>query len=92
MIAVFEEFKVKDFTVVGIASKYRDIADVKNQLEKDRYPWLTLIDKPDLNSGLNEHYGIENAGGLCVLVDKTGKIILKDPTIEEVENFLKSVK
>jgi thiol-disulfide isomerase/thioredoxin len=87
---VFEKYKEKNFTVVGIASKYEELADVINLLEKDKYPWITLIDKPELNSRINEHYGIEMAGGRCTLVDKFGKIVLVNPSVEEVKKVLET--
>lgn len=88
MKALFEDYKNKNFTVIGIASKYQEISDIEKLLEKDKYPWITLIDKPELDSRINEHYGIEMAGGGCVLVDKAGKIVLVNPSVEEVEKVL----
>jgi len=90
MKPVFEEYKNKDFTVIGIASKYQEVSDVEKLLEKDKYPWITLIDKPELDSRINEHYGIEMAGGGCVLVDKAGKIVLVNPSVEEVKKVLEA--
>jgi thiol-disulfide isomerase/thioredoxin len=88
MIPLFETYKNKEFTVIGIASKYQELSDVEKLLEKDKYPWITLIDKPELDSRIIEHYGIEMAGGLCVLVDKAGKIVLVNPSVEEVAKVL----
>ena len=90
MIPLFESYKEKEFTVIGVASKYQEIADVEKLLEKDKYPWITLIDKPELDSRINEHYGIEMAGGGCVLVDKAGKIVLVNPSVEEVAKVLEA--
>ena len=87
---IFEDFKSRGFTVIGVASKYETLESVENLLEKDSYPWITLIDKPEIDSRINEHYGIEMAGGGCVLVDKEGKVVLIDPTAEEVKQVLEA--
>lgn len=85
---IYEDFKNRGFTVIGVASKYETLESVENLLEKDNYPWITLIDKPEINSRINEHYGIEMAGGGCILVDNKGKVILIDPTADEVKQVL----
>jgi thiol-disulfide isomerase/thioredoxin len=90
MKPVFEKYKDKDFTVVGVTTKYEELSDVVERLEKDEYPWLTLIDKPELNSRINEHYGTEKAGGGTFLVDKEGKIVLVNPSVEEVKQVLEN--
>ncbi|MDQ2177296.1 peroxiredoxin [Marinifilum sp. D714] len=87
--SVYEEFKNNDFTVVAVASKYRNISNVKRILECDKYPWTTLIDKPELDSRINEHYGIKNSGGITILIDKTGKIALVNPSANDVREYLK---
>lgn len=87
---VFEEYKNKGFTVLGVASKYYKEANVKKRLRKDKYPWVTLLDKPELDSRINEHYGIEKAGGGTILVDNTGKIVLVNPTAGEVREVLEA--
>ena len=76
--------------MIGVASKYQGIADVEKQLEKDKYPWITLIDEPELDSKINQHYGTEMAGGGCFLIDKEGKIVLVNPSIKEVEEVLEA--
>lgn len=88
MKPVYESYKDKGFTVVGVASKYRELADVEKRLEEDQYQWITLIDQPERDSRIKEHYGTEMAGGGCILVDKEGKVVLVNPTVEEVEKVL----
>ncbi|WP_299583986.1 TlpA disulfide reductase family protein [uncultured Sunxiuqinia sp.] len=90
MKTVFEDYKDRGFTVVSVASKYEEIGKVEKLLEKEQHPWLTLIDKPELDSRLNEHYGIEKAGGTCILVDKAGKVVLVSPEAAEVRQVLEA--
>ncbi len=87
MIPVYENFKDMGFTIVGVASKYRDIENVKKRLKEDKYPWLTLID-PDWKSSINLRYGIERAGGGTFLIDKSGKIVAISPSADEVRKIL----
>lgn len=89
MKPIFEQYKDKGFTVVGVASKYKKIKNVKNRLKKDKYPWITLIDKGGKHSNVNIYYGTENAGGKTVLVDDKGVIIAIEPTKEEIKAILK---
>jgi thiol-disulfide isomerase/thioredoxin len=90
MKSVHDTYKDKGFTVVGVASKYEKLENVVKLLEKDKYPWITLIDKPELDSRINEHYGIEMAGGGSVLVDNVGKIVLINPSVEDVQKVLET--
>jgi len=87
MKAVYEEFKDKNF-VVGVASKHQEIQNVTNTLEKNQYPWVNLIDEPQRDSRINQHYGTENAGGGTYLVDSDGKIIAINPSIKDVRKVL----
>lgn len=87
---VYEAFKDKDFVVIGVATKYDELNEVKDRLAEDEYPWTTLIDKPELDSRINQYYGTEQSGGCNILVDKTGKIVLVNPTADEVSKVLET--
>ncbi len=86
MIPVYEAYKDKGFTVVGVARE-RQADDMKKAVAKDKYPWLNLIELNDAGK-IWEKYGIGNAGGGTFLVDKEGKILLIQPTAEEVKACL----
>lgn len=87
---LYDTYKDKGFTVVGVAIKYNDIADVERVVEKEQYPWVTLVDRPELDMRIVEHYGLSNSGGGCFLVDKNGKMVFgANPTIAQIEAFLK---
>jgi thiol-disulfide isomerase/thioredoxin len=87
MIPVFEEFKDKGFTIVGVAGKYKNINEVKDRLQKDKYPWITLID-PDWESSVWTRYGLKGSGGESFLIDDKGKIIAIYPSSDEVRSIL----
>ncbi|MDI9604586.1 MAG: TlpA disulfide reductase family protein [Bacteroidota bacterium] len=81
LIPVYEQYKEKGFTVVGIAREY-DKNNMINAIKKEGYPWFNLL---ELNDAQNiwAKYGVPNAGGRLVLVDKEGVILAVDPAIEE---------
>lgn len=86
MIPVYEAYKDKGFTIVGVARERR-AEDMKTAIAKDKYPWLNLIELNDAGK-IWEKYGVGNAGGGTFLVDKEGKILLIQPTAEEVKACL----
>lgn len=86
MIPVYEEYKDKGFTIVGIARE-RNLASGVNAAKKDNYPWLNLAEIED-SGKIWEKYGLGNSGGGSFLVDKYGKIIAVSPTAEEVKKIL----
>jgi peroxiredoxin len=88
LIELYNKYKDKDFTVVAIASKYRDLNKVKNLIDKKNFPWVTLINN-DKSQRIDEHYGVQNAGGGVFLVDENGKIVKVNPSVKEIEEFLK---
>ncbi len=83
MIPVYEAYKNKGFTVVGIAREGELSAGI-NAAKKDGYPWLNLIELEDAGK-IWEKYGLGNSGGSTFLIDKDGKIVAINPTAEEVK-------
>ena len=90
MIPVYEKYKDKGFTVIGIAGIYKNTDEFKRAIEKDKYPWLNLIEMNN-ETGIWSKYGASNAGGATFLVDTTGKILDITPSAEEVEKILNEV-
>ena len=89
MIPVYEEYKDKGFTVIGVAREEK-LSNGINAAEKDGYPWLNLVDLQDENK-IWEKYGVGNAGGSTFLVDRDGTILAVHPTAEEVRKILDSL-
>ncbi len=86
MIAVYEAYKDKGFTIVGVARESK-ISDGINAIKKDKYPWLNLIELNDAGK-IWERYDARNSGGKTILVDKNGIILAIDPTEEKVKTIL----
>jgi len=88
LIPVYEAYKDKGFTVVGVANRTgSDIDAIKAAVEKDKYPWLNLVEVDD-KAKIWIKYGIGNAGGEEVLIDENGVILAISPTVKEVEKIL----
>lgn len=87
MIPIYEKYKDKGFTIVGVASVYKKTDSVKDAIEKDKYPWLNLLEFNDKN-GIWNKYNISGAGGATFLVDSTGKIIEMYPNAQQVDTIL----
>ena len=87
MISVYEKYKEKGFTIIGVACEYKNADAFKLAIERDKYPWQNLIEIDNQNK-IWERYNIAGAGGRKFLVDSKGYIIAIDPTAEEVEKVL----
>lgn len=72
--------------VVGVAREKNPSAGLA-AARKDKYPWVNLLELNDQQQIWNK-YGIGNAGGSQFLVDRDGKILLVNPTAEEVIRIL----
>ena len=90
MIPVYEAYRDKGFTVVGVARERDNDAAMRKAIQTDGYSWLNLLELND-RTKLWERYGIGNAGGATVLVDREGKILAVNPTADEVKGFLEQL-
>ena len=86
MIPLYEKYKERGFTVVGVARESKR-EDMERALARDGYPWLNLLELQDEHK-IWERYGVSRAGGITVLVDRDGTILAVSPTAEEVERIL----
>ncbi|MCC8173112.1 MAG: TlpA family protein disulfide reductase, partial [Odoribacter sp.] len=89
MIPIYEEYKDKGFTVVGVARE-KDKKEAEQAIKKDKYPWLNLLEIGDKEK-IWMKYGIENSGGRTFLVNQEGKILAIHPTAEEVKEILEKL-
>lgn len=86
MIPVYEKYKDRGFTVVGIARE-RNKQDGANAARKDKYPWLNLLELNDKGK-IWEKYGVGSGGGGTFLVDRDGTILQINPTAEDAVRIL----
>jgi Peroxiredoxin len=86
MIPVYEAYKEKGFTVVGVARE-DSMKNGINAAQKDKYPWLNLIELKNKGK-IWTKYGVGNSGGGTFLVDKNGIVLAIDPTAHQVKAIL----
>ncbi|WP_299768355.1 TlpA disulfide reductase family protein [uncultured Dokdonia sp.] len=87
LIPVYEKYKDKGFTVVGIAGEFDNTKALEKALKRDKYPWINLVEL-DRAQNIWQQYGIR-VGGAIFLINQKGEIIAINPTAYEVEQQLK---
>ena len=89
MIPVYEKYKSKGFTIVGVARE-KTVQTAKAAALQDGYPWLNLVELNDAGT-IWFKYCVGNSGGGTFLVDRDGKILAIGPSPEEVERILEKM-
>lgn len=89
MVPLYDEYKDKGFTIVGVAGEFDNTDRLISFLEKEKWPWLQLVEL-DKQNNIWEKYGAGNSGGKIFLIDNDGKIISIDPTADEVRTELEA--
>ena len=87
LIPLYEEYKDKGFTVVGVAREYDSLDDMRHAIESDGYPWIQLYDL-DGAEGIWNLYGLSTGGGGIFLIDSDGRIVEKVNDIASVKAYL----
>lgn len=90
MIPVYEKYKDRGFTVVGICGVYKDMNQYHIAIKNDKYPWLNLVEFNNKN-GIWSLFNREGSGGGTFLIDTDGKILAIDPNAIEVEEILNNI-
>ena len=87
LIPLYEKYRDKGFTVLGVAREASSDKAMRMAIERDGYPWINLIELNDTNN-IWKKYRAGNAGGRIVLVDSDGTILAVDPETDEIEAHL----
>lgn len=87
LIPLYEQYRDRGFTVVGVAREYGDLNDMRLAVEKDGYPWMQLYDL-DEAEGIWDLYGLSTAGGGIFLIDREGRIVEKVLDVNSVRKYL----
>ena len=87
LIEVYEKWKDKGFSVVGIARENGDTKAMEQAIEKDGYPWLNLVELND-SGQIWDRYLAGNGSGKILFVSPDGTILLIDPEISEIDSQL----
>jgi peroxiredoxin len=89
MIPLYNEYKDKGFTIVGVAGEFKNTDRLVKFLDKEKWAWLNLVEL-DRQNAIWEKYDVAGGGGGTFLIDEKGIILAKDPTSEEVRKELES--
>jgi len=89
MIPIYNEYKDKGFTIIGVAGEFKNTDRLVKFLEKEKWEWINLVEL-DRQNNIWQKYGVDGGGGGIFLIDENGLILAKDPTAEEVKNELES--
>jgi peroxiredoxin len=89
MVPLYNEYKDKGFTIVGVAGEFKNTDRLVKFLDKEKWEWLNLVELDRKNS-IWQKYGVDGGGGGIFLIDEKGIILAKDPTSEEVRKELES--
>ncbi len=47
MIPIYEKYKNNGFMILGIAREFKNTLAFENALEREKFPWLNLIELDD---------------------------------------------
>ena len=89
MVPLYNEYKDKGFTIVGVAGEFKNTDRLIKFFEKEKWPWLNLVELDEQNN-IWQKYGVDGGGGGIFLIDKNGKILAINPTAEEVRKELET--
>ncbi len=89
MVPLYNEYKDKGFNIIGVAGEFNNTERLVYFLEKEKWPWLNLVEL-DRKNAIWQKYGVDGGGGGIFLIDDKGIIIAKDPTADEVRRELES--
>ena len=89
MIPIYNQYKNKGFTIIGVAGEFKNTDRLIRFLKKEKWAWLNLVELDRRNS-IWQKYGVDGGGGRMFLIDEKGIILAKNPTAEEVRLELKS--
>jgi thiol-disulfide isomerase/thioredoxin len=89
MIPIYEKYKDKGFTIVGIAREQKKTSMI-TAMEQDKYPWMNYLELNDKNA-IWTKFGIGNAGGGDFLVDAQGNFLAVQTSPKQVQEILQNL-
>lgn len=85
IIPLYEKYKDRGLTVFSLAREFKSTDNLKSAIEKDRYPWETLVDLDDEFKVFEQHGATSSA---LFLLDPDHKIIATPFSVEELDATL----
>lgn len=87
LIPIYEKYHDAGLTVVAIAREW-NMDSFRSAMERDKYPWPSLVDYEDKYSVWEKHAN-EGGSGKILLIDRDGTILSTSSDAQELEPIIK---
>jgi len=87
LIPVYDEFRDKDFVVIGVARERGTAAAAEAAVKLHQFPWENLVELDDVGQ-IWDKFGMGGAAGCKFLIDEKGIIVAINPSVDEIRDFL----
>ena len=87
LIPLYEKYRDAGLTVVAIAREW-NMNSFRLAMERDKYPWPSLVDYQD-RFGVWEKHAKKNGSGKFLLIDRDGTILSTSFDAQELEPIIK---
>ena len=87
LIPIYEKYHDAGLTVVAIAREW-NMDSFRRAMERDQYPWPSLVDYQD-RYGVWEKHANKDGSGRILLIDRDGTILSTSTDAEELEPIIK---
>lgn len=87
LIPIYEKYHDAGLTVVAIAREW-NMDSFRRAIERDQYPWPSLVDYQD-RYGVWEKHANKDGSGKILLIDRDGTILSTSTDAEELEPIIK---
>ena len=87
--ALYNEHRSKNFEILGVALDH-DRQKWIDAVRRYKISWITISDLKGSNSSIARLFGIKSIPAKF-LIDPAGKLVLKNPTIEELTAYLNQI-
>lgn len=88
LVKVYEQYKSTGFEIFGV-SLDNDKAAWKKAVQNDKITWKQVNEQGGWEAKVAQEWGIE-ALPTSYLLDEDGKVLLADPSIDQIKTILKS--
>ena len=89
LIPIYEKYHDAGLTVVAIAREW-NMDSFRRAMERDQYPWPSLVDYQD-RYGVWEKHANKDGSGKILLIDRDGTILSTSTDAEKLEPIIKKV-
>jgi thiol-disulfide isomerase/thioredoxin len=88
LIPLYEKYRDAGLTVVAIAREW-NLNSFRRAMERDKYPWSSLVDYQD-RYGVWEKHAKKNGSGKFLLIDRDGTILSTSYDAQELEPIIEA--